>query len=133
MPTCLKYHLLASPTLYILCSKLLYYQPVHLDNENERIPIWALFLSDLPRTFSWLSAMLDASGSGGVVLVVMSPVKTGFSGLFFFFFFFFFIERTGFSNREQRKPVKTGNPVKPHPSTRITVLQPLVSCLSCPL
>ena len=99
MPTCLKYHLLASPTLYILCSKLLYYQPVHLYNENERIPIWALFLSDLPRTFSWLSAMLDASSSGGVVLVVMSPVKTGFSG--------FFLERTGFSNREQRKPVKT--------------------------
>ena len=51
VPTCLKYHLLASPTLYILCSKLLYYQPVHLYNENERIPIWALFLSDLPRTF----------------------------------------------------------------------------------
>ena len=51
VPTCLKYHLLASPTLYILCSKLLYYQPVHLLNENERIPIWALFLSDLPRTF----------------------------------------------------------------------------------
>ena len=51
MPTCLKYHLLASPTLYILCSKLLYYQPVHLYNENEIIPIWALFLSDLLRTF----------------------------------------------------------------------------------
>ena len=29
--------------------------------------------------FSWLSAMLDASSSGGVVLVIMSPVKTGFS------------------------------------------------------
>ena len=32
--------------------------------------------------FSWLSAMLDASSSGGVVLVVMSPVKTGFSVFF---------------------------------------------------
>ena len=51
VPTCLKYHLLASPMLYILCSKLLYYQPVHLHNENERIPIWALFLLDLPQTF----------------------------------------------------------------------------------
>ena len=48
--------------------------------------------------FSWLSAMLDASSSGGMVLVVMSPLKTGFS---------VFLERTGFSNREQRKPVKT--------------------------
>ena len=59
--------------------------------------------------FSWLSAMLDASSSSGVVLVVMSPVKTGFSG--------FFLERTGFSNREQRKPVKTWKPVKQHPSS----------------
>ena len=32
--------------------------------------------------FSWLSAMLDASSSGGMVLVIMSPVQTGFS--FFF-------------------------------------------------
>ena len=52
VPTCLKYHLLASPTLYILWSiKFFYYQPVHLYNENEGIPIWAVFLSDLPRTF----------------------------------------------------------------------------------
>ena len=78
MPTCLKYHLLASPTLYILCSKLLYYQPVHLYNENERIPIWALFLSDLPRTFPGSLPCLMLQVPAGVVLVIMSPVKTGF-------------------------------------------------------
>ena len=83
VPTCLKYHLLASPTLYILCSKLLYYQPVHLYNENERIPIWALFLSDLPRTFPGslpcLMLQVPAVWYGSYV-----PCKNRFFGVFFF-------------------------------------------------
>ena len=59
--------------------------------------------------FSWLSAMLDASSSGGVVLVIMSPVKTRFSGFFFRTNQFFepWTTQTG-------KNLKT---VKPHPST----------------